>query len=454
MACVNGNTGKIIYMDNAATTRLCDEAFEAMLPYLKEDYANPAGVYDFSQNVAAAVAEARSEIAATINARPNEIYFTSGGTEADNWAVRGVVELKAGGSGGCGFYANHNSDYVNQGEKRLPHIVTTSFEHHAVLNTCRYLEKQGLARVSYVNPNASGMISPDDIEKQICKDTVLISVMFVNNELGTVQRIKDIGKMAHDHGILFHTDAVAAYGHLPIDVRELNADLISVSAHKFGGPKGVGFLFVNEALKLKPFMHGGYQEQGRRAGTLNVPGIIGMAAAAKLRCRDIEEDLAKRRALDDHFLRKLEEVGSGPVSSDGCGTTGNRPVFCINGPLRCFGVDEGTGVTDTDEGTTGIGTEWVRLPGHFNITIPGVNAEELIVKLGMKGICVSTGAACASSQDTASHVLKAIGLKGDALGSTIRISMNETNTVADIDTLFESLALPSRGRSRSGVTLV
>lgn len=380
----------MIYMDNAATTRLKDSALEAMMPYFKDEYFNPGGVYDPGQSVKKAVAGSREDISLTLNANPREVFFTSGGTESDNMALRGILEKE-------------RDVYF------VPHIITTAFEHHAVLNTCRYLERIGLARISYINPGTNGLVGLSDIEREINKDTVMVSVMHVNNELGTCQPVEDIGRMAHDHGILFHTDAIASYGHLPIDVKEMNIDLLSASSHKFGGPKGVGFLYVREDIKLPPLLLGGAQERGRRAGTENVPGIIGMAAAAREMHACMDSNLERRRRLDDHFrkcwMRRLP-----------------RYTACQPGQYH------------------------PRIPGHFCITLPGVNAEELVVKLGMDGICISTGAACASSEDAGSHVLRSIGLKGDALKSTVRISINEDNTEEEIDTLLEKISSISGGK--------
>ena len=372
---MNDSKGKIIYMDNAASVRLKNEALTAMMPYFADDFYNPGGAYSPAQEIKKAVAAAREDIAMTVNAAPTEIFFTSGGTESDNQALRSAAALRGTG-----------------------HIIVSSFEHHAVLNTCKYLERQGI-RVSYVNPTSEGLINVSDIKDQIREDTILISVMYVNNELGTIQPIREIAETAHDAGILFHTDAVAAMGHIPIDVRELKPDLMSAGAHKFGGPKGIGFQYVRENLKLLPLIYGGSQERGRRAGTENVPGIIGMAAALKVMNDDMDKNLARRRELDEYFVRKIE------------GETGNRPLFQRTG----------------------------RIPGHFSLTLSGVNAEELVVRLGMKGICISTGAACSSSNDEVSHVLKAVGMKKDLLRSTIRISMNEDNTEEEIDSLLETI---------------
>ncbi len=385
----------LIYMDNAATVRLKDEALAAMMPYLRDSYANLGGVYDFAQKIRKDVASAREDIAEAVGALPTEIFFTSGGSESDNQAIRGVAELRSA---------------------PVPHIITTSFEHHAVLNTCRYLERKGLARVSYVNPDPSGFVDPSAIERQIEKDTVLISVMMVNNELGTIQPVRELGAIAKEHGILFHTDAVAATGHLPINVKDMNIDLLSASGHKFGGPKGVGFLYVRENLKLPPLIYGGSQERGRRAGTENVPGIIGMAAALKAMNDEMDKNLEKRRELDEYFISEIESwcaTGTVLLAQE---AYAKRTV-----PVAHYDPME------------------KRMPGHFSVTLPGMNAEELIVRLGMKGICISAGAACASSGDEESHVLKAVGMKGDALKSTVRISMNEDNTKEEIDAFFKEL---------------
>lgn len=389
---------KIIYMDNAASTRLYDEAFAAMLPFLKDDHANPGGVYAYADSARKAVAQARWDLAATIGAHPGEIYFTAGGTESDNWVLKSMAAAARPGA--------ERALYEMPGGGK-PHIITSLFEHHAILNTCKYLERCG-CRVSYVRPDPDGSVSPLDIERLICKDTVLISVMYVNNELGTIQQISRMGAMAHERGIPFHTDAVAAYGHIPINVKEMNIDFMSAGAHKFNGPKGAGFVYADERFRLSPFIHGGGQERGRRAGTENVAAIAGMAAAAVKHHKDMDASLARRRELDKYFVHKLEETGYCL-----CKRSGERKVR-INGA-----------------------SEQGRLPGIFNLTIPGIEAEELIVRLGMEGICVSAGAACSSSSDESSHVLKAIGLDREGSNSTIRISMDEDNTEDEIDILFD-----------------
>lgn len=412
--CACKDQNKIIYMDNAATTRLSDEAFNMMLPYLMGNHANPGAVYEYADVPKRAIAKARESIAKTLDAAANEIYFTSGGTEADNWALKGIAELASPSMKDRGVRA---FSYDGQ-----PHIITSAIEHHAVLNTCKWLEKCG-CRVSYVKPDENGIISVPEIKRQICSDTVLISVMSVNNELGAVQPIDRIGALAHEYGIPFHTDAVASYGHILINVKEMNIDMLSASAHKFNGPKGVGFLYVNEKYKLTAFMHGGAQEQGRRAGTLNVAGIIGMASAAVRHHENIKSDLKRRRELDRYFKNKLEEI-------DYCfGVRSGGSKVVLNGPEGC--MEENSGIKNNSMPG--------RLPGTFNMTIPGIEAEELIVRLGMEGICVSAQAACASLQGEASHVLTAIGLNKKLANSTIRISMNEDNTEEQIDALFEAI---------------
>lgn len=398
----------MIYMDNAATTRLSDEALEAMLPFLKDSYGNPGGIYDLGLEAKRAVAGAREEIARTIGAHPSEIYFTSGGTEADNWAIRSVAGSALSLAG--------------------LHMITTSFEHHAVLNTCRWLERFG-CRASYVNPSPNGTISARDIERQICKDTSLISVMLVNNELGSVQPVEDIGGTAHDLRIPFHVDAVAAYGHIPIDVGSMNIDMLSASAHKFGGPKGTGFLYVNERYKLPPLIHGGAQEQGRRGGTENVPGIVGMAAAALRAHSNMDRNLKKRYRLDRYFLKRLDEYNFGISEEDLKSAKGSGRIH-LNGYRKKDGYPMSSDEKNEEED---------RLPGIFSLTIPGKNAEELIVRLGMEGICISAGSACASYDEGGSHVLKAIGLDRNETGSTVRISINEDNDEKEIDEFFYNL---------------
>lgn len=398
----------MIYMDNAATTKLSAEALEAMLPFLKNSYGNPGAIYDLGLEARRAVAGAREAIARTIGAHPSEIYFTGGGTEADNWAIQSAA-------GSAMSFAGL-------------HMITTSFEHHAVLNTCRWLEKFGCG-VSYVNPDASGYVEAGEIERQIRNDTSLVSVMLVNNELGTVQPVTDVGKAAHDRGIMFHVDAVAAYGHIPIDVNAMNIDMMSVSAHKFGGPKGAGFLYVNEKYKPVPLIHGGAQEQGRRGGTENVAGIAGMAAAALREHRNMDVNLKKRHKLDRYFINRLNEYNLS-VTHEGLKPAEGRGWIYLNGMCR-KDMPLVTACAEDEERD--------RLPGIFSLTVSGMNAEELIVRLGMKGICISAGAACASSDTGGSHVLKALGLGDREIGSSVRISMNEDNTEEEIDNFFKAL---------------
>ncbi len=383
-------------MDNAASTRLCDEAFEAMLPFLKEDHFNPGSIYEAADNARRALTGARKKIAGTIGADPGSIYFTSGGTESDNWALKGTAELVLSGG------------YTRNGRViKKPHIITSLFEHHAVTETCRWLERHGCS-VSFARPDSTGHVSADSIERLINEDTVLISLMTVNNELGTLNPVAEAGRVAHEHGILFHTDAVASYAHIPMDVKAMNIDMLSAGAHKFNGPKGAGFLYADKRTGLKPFMHGGGQETGRRAGTVNVAAITGMAAAALRHHEHMEADLARRLELDGYLMGKLDKAG----------------FFTAGKVTREPAIINGTGE---------------RLPGFISLTLPGINAEELIVRLGMQGICISGRSACSSSLDSMSHVLSSIGLDRAAADSTVRISMNEDNTEEEADILIEAI---------------
>ena len=393
---------KMIYMDHAATTAVRPEVLDAMLPYFTEKYGNPSGVYTFASKNKDVVNVSRDIIADSLGAKPEEIFFTGGGSESDNWALKGTAEA-----------------YADKGK----HIITTKIEHHAILHTCQYLEKRGF-EVTYLDVDAQGMVDPERVKAAIRPDTILISVMTANNEVGTIEPVSEIGAIAHEHGILFHTDAVASYGHIPIDVKAMNIDLLSASAHKFSGPKGAGFLYVNEDVKLPPLIAGGSQEQGRRAGTENVPAIAGMAAAVNKMSDNMDVNLARRRQLDDYFIRRLNCLNAARAADTG-------RMISLNG---CSAV-----CTDTDKRTDSEASG-LRLPGTFSMTIPGFEAEELIVRLGMKGIYISAGAACASSADEGSHVLAAVGLDRKSVRSSVRITMNENNTEEEIDRLFEELS--------------
>ncbi len=367
-----------IYLDNAATTPMRKEALEAMMPYFIEEYGNPSSIHRASKNPRAAVREARETIAKTLNADPSEIFFTSGGTESDNWALVSGSALRP-----------------DKGK----HIIISTIEHHAILETADYLAKQGY-EVTKVGVDETGRIRLDELLKSIRPDTVLISVMTANNEIGTIQPIAEIGRIAREKGILFHTDAVQAFGHIPLDVKAMNIDLLSASGHKFGGPKGVGFLYVRKGIRLQPFMHGGEQENGRRAGTTNVPGVVGMGVAAEISARDMEKNIARLTAMRDRCIERIES---------------EIPYCRLNGHR----------------------TE--RLPGNVNFSFKFVDGESLLMSLGLKGICVSTGSACASGSLDPSHVLLGIGLPHEVAHGSIRISLSEYNTMEQVEYAADAL---------------
>ncbi|MBR7006041.1 MAG: cysteine desulfurase NifS [Candidatus Methanomethylophilaceae archaeon] len=367
-----------VYLDNAATMPMRKEALEAMMPFFGADYGNPASIHSMSRSPRKAVNEAREKIAKVLNAEPSEIYFTSGGTESDNWALVSGSALRP-----------------DKGK----HIIISTIEHHAILETADYLVKQGY-EVTKVGVDETGRIRLDELIKSIRPDTVLISVMTANNEIGTIQPIAEIGKIAREKGILFHTDAVQAFGHIPLDVKAMNIDLLSASGHKFGGPKGVGFLYVRKGIRLQPFMHGGEQENGRRAGTTNVPGVVGMGVAAEISARDMEENIARLTAMRDRCIERIES---------------EIPYCRLNGHR----------------------TE--RLPGNVNFSFKFVEGESLLMSLGLKGICVSTGSACASGSLDPSHVLLGIGLPHEIAHGSIRISLSEYNTMEQVEYATDAL---------------
>jgi cysteine desulfurase len=367
-----------VYLDNAATMPMRKEALEAMMPFFGADYGNPASIHSMSRSPRKAVNEAREKIAKVLNAEPSEIYFTSGGTESDNWALVSGSALRP-----------------DKGK----HIIISTIEHHAILETADYLVKQGY-EVTKVGVDETGRIRLDELLKSIRPDTVLISVMTANNEIGTIQPIAEIGRIAREKGILFHTDAVQAFGHIPLDVKAMNIDLLSASGHKFGGPKGVGFLYVRKGIRLQPFMHGGEQENGRRAGTTNVPGVVGMGVAAEISARDMEENIARLTAMRDRCIERIES---------------EIPYCRLNGHR----------------------TE--RLPGNVNFSFKFVEGESLLMSLGLKGICVSTGSACASGSLDPSHVLLGIGLPHEVAHGSIRISLSEYNTMEQVEYAADAL---------------
>lgn len=369
---------KIIYLDNAATTKTDPQVVEAMLPYFTEGFGNPSSIYGLGQRSKEAVSKAREIIADTLSANTGDIYFTAGGSEADNWALKATCEL-LGRDGG--------------------HIITTKIEHHAILHTCEYLEKRGFS-VSYIDVDENGVVKLDELKAAIRPDTILISVMFANNEIGTIQPIKEIGELAHEKGILFHTDAVQAYGHVPIDVNELNIDMLSASGHKFNGPKGVGFLYIKKGVKIRSFVHGGQQERARRAGTENVTGIVGMAKAAELACKELGERIEKEKELRDYLIeRVLKEI----------------PQVKLNGHRK------------------------VRLPNNANFSFEFIEGESLLIMLDMKGICASSGSACTSGSLDPSHVLLAIGLVHEIAHGSLRLSISHETTKEEIDFTVDAL---------------
>ena len=380
---------KLIYLDNAATTALKPDVFEAMKPYFLENYSNPNSIYTFAQQSKKAVDEARETIAGLIGAKTNEIYFTAGGSESDNWAIKGCAEA-----------------FASKGK----HIITTKIEHHAVLHTCEYLEKKGY-EVTYLDVDETGMIRLEQLEQAIRPDTILISIMFANNEIGTIEPIREIGAIAKKHGVLFHTDAVQAFGHVPIRVDELNIDMLSASAHKFHGPKGIGFFYMRNSVKLGAYIHGGAQERARRAGTSNVPGIVGMAKAAQLAAENMEENNKKIAAVRDHLIeRVLAEI----------------PFSRLNGHRE------------------------YRLPNNANFCFRFIEGESLLILLDQKGICASSGSACTSGSLDPSHVLLAIGLPHEIAHGSLRLTLSEETTIEEADIVADSLkAIVERLRSMS-----
>ncbi|MBM6738388.1 MULTISPECIES: cysteine desulfurase NifS [Clostridia] len=369
---------RLIYLDNAATTKTAPEVVEAMLPYFSENYGNPSSVYSFASKNKDAVTEQREIIARALGAKTNEIYFTAGGTESDNWALKATAEA-----------------YASKGK----HIITTKIEHHAILHTGEYLEGRGF-EVTYLDVDENGLVRPEEVEAAIRPDTILISVMFANNEIGTIEPIKEIGRIAHEHGVLFHTDAVQAFGQVPIDVDELGIDMLSASGHKLNGPKGIGFLYIRKGVKIRSFIHGGAQERKRRAGTENVPGIIGLGKAVERAVATMAERSAKEIELRDYLIgRVLEEI----------------PYCRLNGDP----VD--------------------RLPNNANFSFEFIEGESLLIMLDMKGICASSGSACTSGSLDPSHVLLAIGLPHEIAHGSLRLTLGEETTREDIDYVVDSL---------------
>ncbi len=367
---------RFVYMDNAATTQTDEAVLEAMLPYYSEYFGNPSGVYEFGTRNKSLIAEARAKLAGLINAEPGEIYFTGSGSEADNWVLKGLADSGRG-----------------------RHIITTGFEHHAVLHTCEYLAERGF-KITYIQPDELGRIDVGSIERAIRPDTMLISVMFANNEIGTIQPIAEIGKMARKHGVLFHSDAVQALGHEDIDVKAMNIDLLSASAHKLYGPKGVGMLYIGSGVVLPSFIHGGGQEQGRRAGTENVPAIVGFGKAAELALKHMTERREYEMHLRDYMIdRILSEI----------------PYTRLNG------------------------TRKNRLSNNANFSFQFVEGETLLIMLDMKGIACSTGSACNASSSKPSHVLTSIGLSDELAHGSLRLTISYSTTKEEVDYVVDTI---------------
>lgn len=368
---------RFVYADNAATTKVSKPVLDAMLPYFSEHYGNPSSIYSIGRDAHEAVDEARKQVALALGAEPQEIFFTGGGSEADNWAIRGIAHANV---------------------KKGKHLISTKFEHHAVLHTLKALEKEGF-EVSYLNVNANGIVNPADLEAAIRPDTTLVTIMYANNEIGTIQPIPELAEICRSKGVIFHTDAVQAVGHVKINVKEEKIDLLSLSAHKFHGPKGVGALYIRKGLRFPNLIEGGAQEKNRRAGTENVPGIVGLGKAIELACAEIDAKSEKVSKLRDRLIDGLLKL----------------PRVRLNG--------------DREK----------RLAGNVNISVEGIEGESLLLLLDMNGICASSGSACTSGSLDPSHVLLAIGLKHEVAHGSLRLSLSEENTDEDVDYILETL---------------
>lgn len=369
---------KLIYMDNAATTPVKPEVLDAMLPYFTEKFGNPSSIYSISSENKKAITDAREVIAKTINTTPENIYFTAGGSESDNWALKATADA-----------------YASKGK----HIITTKIEHHAILHTCEYLETKGF-EITYLDVDENGLVKLDELTASIRPDTILISVMFANNEIGTIEPIAEIGKIAHEHGVLFHTDAVQAYTQVPIDVEAMNIDMMSTSGHKINGPKGIGFLYIRKGVKIKSFIHGGAQERHRRAGTENVTGIIGLAKAAEIATANMKERTAEEIKVRDHLIERIEK---------------EIPYAKLNGDRV------------------------KRLPNNVNFSFQFVEGESMLILLDSKGICASSGSACTSGSLDPSHVLLAIGLPHEIAHGSLRLTISDQITMEDADYVVDNL---------------
>ena len=368
----------MIYLDNAATTKTAPEVVDAMLPYFSEYYGNASTIYSLGAESKKAMDHARQTIADNLGAKPEEIYFTAGGSESDNWALKATAEA-----------------YASKGK----HIITTKIEHHAILHTCEYLEKRGF-EITYLNVDRDGLISLDELKAAIRPDTILISVMFANNEIGTIEPIAEIGEIAKEHGVLFHTDAVQAYAQVPIHVDEMHIDMLSASGHKLNGPKGIGFLYIRKGVKIRSFVHGGAQERSRRAGTENIPGIVGLGAAVERAMRIMDSKTRKEIELRDYLIGRLEN------EIPHCWLNGHRTK---------------------------------RLPNNINFSFLFIEGESMLIMLDMKGICASSGSACTSGSLDPSHVLLAIGLKHEEAHGSLRLTLSEDSTKEEMDIVAEEV---------------
>lgn len=370
---------KVIYLDHAATTATRPEVLEAMLPYFTENYGNPSSVYELGSKNKQIVTESREIIGKALGTEAQNIYFTAGGSESDNWALIATAEA-----------------YKGKGN----HIITSKIEHHAILHTCEYLEKERGFEITYVDVDEHGILKLDELKKAIRPTTILITVMFANNEIGTIQPIKEIGAIAREHGILFHTDAVQAFGQIPINVDEMNIDMLSASGHKLNGPKGIGFLYIRKGVKIRSFIHGGAQERKRRAGTENVPGIVGFGKAVEIAVNTMDERIKKETELRDYLIgRVLKEI----------------PYTRLNG--------------DAEK----------RLPNNANFSFQFIEGESLLIMLDMAGICGSSGSACTSGSLDPSHVLLAIGLPHEIAHGSLRLTLGEDNTKEEMDYVVDSV---------------
>ncbi len=368
----------MIYLDNAATTKTAPEVVDAMLPYFSEYYGNASTIYSLGAESKKAMDHARQTIADSLGAKPEEIYFTAGGSESDNWALKATAEA-----------------YASKGK----HIITTKIEHHAILHTCEYLEKRGF-EITYLNVDRDGLIRLDELKAAIRPDTILISVMFANNEIGTIEPIAEIGEIAKEHGVLFHTDAVQAFAQVPINVDEMHIDMLSASGHKLNGPKGIGFLYIRKGVKIRSFVHGGAQERSRRAGTENIPGIVGLGAAVERAMRIMDTKTRKEIELRDYLIGRLEN------EIPHCWLNGHRTK---------------------------------RLPNNINFSFLFIEGESMLIMLDMKGICASSGSACTSGSLDPSHVLLAIGLKHEEAHGSLRLTLSEETTKEEMDIVAEEV---------------